>query len=140
MRRRVPAPISAGGFSLLEMLVVLAIAGVIIAVTAPPLSNYLAAASFASEANDLGRRVAELRASALLQQRRIEFPAIDETGRADYGALASPPPDGWRIEGGPIIFLPSGACSGGLLTVIEPGGRAASFRFEAPRCRYERVS
>lgn len=124
------------GMSLLEMLAVLAIGGVLIAVTAPVLDRYLAALEFRSQTREIGRDIARMRVTALIERRLIYFPQTDAYGQPSYEGLSAPLPDDWEIEGDPVVFLKTGACLGGVLTLTAPNGRSARFDFEAPLCRF----
>ncbi len=124
------------GMSLLEMLAVLAIGGLLIAVTAPVLDRYLAALEFRSQTREIGRDIARMRVTALLERRLIYFPQTDAYGQPSYEGLSAPLPDDWEIEGDPVIFLKTGACLGSVLTLTAPNGRSARLDFEPPLCRY----
>ena len=122
--------------SLLEILVVLAIAGVLIAVTAPSLDRYFDALSFQSKTSEIGRDIARMRITALVEGRVLAFPQRDDRGALSFEGLTEPLPEGWTIGGGPIVFLDTGACTGGALTLEAPGGRSRTLSFEPPLCRY----
>ncbi len=125
------------GVTLLEILVVLAIMGALVAITAPALDRYIDAATFKSRTELVGRDIARLRISALVERRTILFPQADQRGNQTYIGLSEPLPDGWSIEGQPVVFLESGACVGGELTLTAPDGRAVKLAFDAPHCRFD---
>ncbi|MEM8770375.1 MAG: type II secretion system protein [Pseudomonadota bacterium] len=125
------------GMSLLEILVTLAIAGILIAVTAPALTQYLNSLEFSGKADAIGRDIARMRMKAMLEGRVIYFPQINERDEPVYGELSESLPEGWSISGEPILFLKSGACTGGVLELETPNGRSSRFVFEAPLCRFQ---
>lgn len=125
-------PHRARGFTLLEMLAALAILGMVVAVAAPSLVRTLEAASFASEAELIARDIEAMRTKALLERRRFVFPGEGETA---YEELSAPPPEGWAIEGGPVVFLDTGVCLGGVLAVTDGKGRRREIELAAPDCR-----
>ncbi len=125
------------GVSLIEILVVLAIIGALVAVTAPSLDRYLDALTFNTKTQSIARDIARMRITALIERRMLFFPQADDRGEAAYEGLSEPLPEGWAIEGEPVIFFDSGACAGGDLSVTAPGGRAVQIKFEAPHCRFD---
>ena len=125
------------GVTLLEILVVLAIVGALVAVTAPSVDRYLSAITFKTKIESIGRDVSRMRITALLERQALFFPQTDERGEPTYVGLSEPLPDGWTIEGQPIVFYESGACAGGVLTVTAPGDRTAQLSFQAPHCRFD---
>ena len=128
------------GITLLEILVVLAIVSALVAVSAPALDRYLNAMTFRTKIDSIGRDVSRMRITALLERRMLFFPQTDERGEPTYLGLSEPLPEGWEIEGQPIVFFDSGACAGGVLTVTAPNGRTAQLTFDPPHCRFETES
>ena len=128
------------GVTLLEILVVLAIIGALVAVSAPAFDRYLDAIAFKSRTEAIGRDISRMRVTALLERRMLFFPQTDERGEPAYEGLSEPLPDGWEIEGQPVVFFDSGACAGGVLTVTAPNGRTAQLVFNPPHCRFETES
>ena len=124
------------GVTLLEILVVLAIMGVLIAVTAPSAGRYLDALTFNTKVREIARDVSQMRITALVERRALFFPQADAQGRATYVGLSESLPEGWEISGGPIIFYESGACAGGELTIRTDKEREARLFFTAPHCRF----
>jgi hypothetical protein len=122
---------------LLEILVVLAIMGTLIAVTAPAVGQYLDALTFNNKTQEIARDIARMRITALVERRILFFPQADEQGRAAYEGLSESLPEGWAIEGEPIVFFESGACTGGELSLTAPGERSARLKFAAPHCRFD---
>lgn len=125
------------GVSLIEILVVLAIIGALVAVTAPSLDRYLDSLTFNTKTQSIARDIARLRIKALVERRTLFFPQADERGAAAYDGLSEPLPEGWAIEGDPVIFFESGACTGGALSVTAPGERSVLLNFSAPHCHFD---
>jgi|GEM_PF-1476604 len=124
------------GISLLEILVVLAIMGALIAITAPSAGRYLDALTFKTKTEEIARDIARMRIQALVERRILFFPQADERGAAAYVGLSESLPEGWTIEGEPVVFFESGACTGGELLVTTPEDRAVRLKFTAPHCRF----
>lgn len=125
------------GVSLIEILVVLAIIGALVAVTAPSLGGYLDALTFNTKTQSIARDIARMRIRALTERKTLFFPQTDERGEAVYVGLSEPLPEGWAIEGEPVVFFESGACTGGELSLTGPGFRRARLTFSAPHCRFD---
>ncbi|MEM9170551.1 MAG: type II secretion system protein [Pseudomonadota bacterium] len=137
----------AAGFSILEVLAVLAIVGMLAAIVTPSLGVGLASITFERQTDALHRSVSSLRVSATLERRSIEFDpgvADAESGVADAGLerVQDLRAKGWEISGGPVLFLPSGVCLGGEIFVVDPSGRSRTIVLEPPDClppRYARA-
>ncbi len=127
---------SARGFSIFEMLAVLAIMGIALAVVSPPLARSLGAIGFAAKADAVARDITGLRTRALLERRNLVFPA---PGEAPYADLSGDLPEGWAVEGEPIAFLENGVCLGGALTISDGAGRSRALVLQAPDCRLDPV-
>lgn len=121
----------ARGFSLLEILVAMAIMGLLLAVAAPALGRHLEALSFDREADRVLRDVRALRLRALMERREIVFDP--ETPETHLGPL----PERLRLSGDKIVFLSTGACIGGDLTVEAINGRRRDIALTPPRCARE---
>ena len=124
------------GITLIEILVTLAIVGLMLAVAVPSFGRYLEGAAFRGKTEEVGRDIARLRITALVDQQVLFFPQTDENGNTTYAGLSQPLPQGWVIEGQSIGFFDRGACSGGALSIQSPSGRTAILDFKAPFCRY----
>ena len=98
------------GFSLLELIVVLAIVAAVSAVAAPHLSGAVRAASLTAGARELAASLRAARSEAVVQRREVAFvPRRDPRLAADAPA---------------IRFFPDGSSSGGRLT-LRADGRSA---------------
>ena len=120
---------AAGGFTLLEMMVVLALMALVVGMVLPRLDVLVDGFGAASERETVIEAVASLGLVARSQGRRIDF-----TG--DLADLPGDIPPGWQVapENGAIVFHPSGACDGGTVRLL---GREREFVYQLapPRCR-----
>ena len=123
------------GFSLLEMLAVLAIIGIVVSSVGPALNNMLGAMSFSSKSDQILREISQMRVKALLEKRRFVFPQTIG-GAITYRDLATELPEGWAIEGTAIAFLETGVCLGGTLTIKDNKGRQKTAQFSKPDCKF----
>ena len=117
------------GASLVEILVALSIASMVAGIGLPSLVKAMDAAAFRAGSEAVAASVPYASSRARTQRRVIVLPR-------DAEAL----PDGFELSGGPLVFLPSGACLGGELTVRGPGGRQTTVVYEAPRCAVPRLA
>ena len=149
-----------GGFSLLEMLIALAIAAIAIAVVGPNISAGLNRAGYYAAAAQLDRELLRLRRRAFDEEIEIRLrdpaapaaPAARGIGRRDASretardasgkreraaaeTVALSLAGGWRYElSGAIIFFPNGQCRGAPVR-LTGGGRAVDLGFDVQRCR-----
>jgi general secretion pathway protein H len=131
----------AAGFTLLEMLVVLIIAGLVLALAIPAFPRLFAGLQLKAAAHDLMRDLAAARSAAITQARAVRLIVVpDQPGYTLDGrvralscdcrvALAAAAPGGTALSllpeasGAPsgIAFYPDGGASGGALTVTQDG-------------------
>ncbi len=128
------------GFTLVEALASMAILALIVTVSAPNLASGLGAIAFAAKSNAYVEEIERLRIRSFIDGRKIVFPEDDD--RADF-SVPAPIDDegmeGWTIAGDPLVFLETGVCLGGRITLAAPSGRARSWAFDAPDCRARRL-
>ncbi|MGB8842584.1 MAG: type II secretion system protein [Aliidongia sp.] len=129
------------GFSLVELLIVLAIMGLLGAFALPSLIRLGNRTSFSLNRQDLERQLDELPMTAAAQGRNL---VLSSTPQAeDFSSVpADPAPDpypvtlpaGWRITvEAPITYRYDGTCSGGALHVSAPDAEAR-YLMKPPLC------
>jgi len=120
------------GFSLIEALAAIAIMAIIVAIAVPNMARSLDSISFNAKSKRYLRTIESLRISAFFDQRHIIFPQEEE--------LTEPIPvidegmEGWTLSGEPLVFLKTGVCLGGEITLHAPSGRSATYVFAEPDC------
>lgn len=126
----------ARGFTLMELLVVLVIAGLAVSLVGPGFQRMLPGVGLEAEARSLAAMLRHARSQAILSGMPVGISKDDETGGLRLSYLAAPyiPHGGLDVslEGGPagdssdgsaqILFYPRGDSSGGSLTLkLEEG-------------------
>jgi prepilin-type N-terminal cleavage/methylation domain-containing protein len=118
------------GFTLIELSVALAIAGLLLAVAIPGLARLYARVQF-------NATVAEL-VSGIGALPRVAFALGEEGTLADLAARHLEIPRGWTLAGADQIYIrSSGICAGGQLRIVTPGGER-ELELEPPFCRMAR--
>lgn len=113
-----------GGFSLLEMVVVLAIMGLLGALTLPSLRKIAERTGFSLDRQDVERQLDQLPEVAAMRGKALvltsspnpDYPVPAGTSQQPYPIKL---PAGWQIEvEAPISYRYDGTCSGGRLRLI----------------------
>lgn len=130
------------GFSLLEILIVLAIMGVMMTLIAPRMVSSIESARFSRTVNLAAQQVSQLRAQAVLEKRPIIFaPSGGEIININALTITDLElPEGWQMSGDMIAISATGLCEGGRVSFTSQNGQSAIFKYEAPHCRAERIS
>ena len=133
------------GFTLLELLIVLALLGLATAVALPNLERLYAAATRTSERDRVLDQVAALGREAMLHGRayvvfgNARAPGADEAARyAGYETYVVDVPEGWRLEfDRPLLVRANGVCLGAALTLSHPEEAAVRVELAPPYCRVD---
>lgn len=131
----------ASGFSLLELLVVLAIMALVGSLALPNLAGLFGSASIATERARILDQFASLGAEAMLRNRNYIVVGTDPLAHADveYEDFEPYPlalPDGWDVYlAEPILVRANGVCGGGRVTLRHADAPPVEFELAPPLCR-----
>lgn len=130
------------GFSLLELLVVVALLGLLATLTLPNLQRIYASAQRSTERDLILKQLGALPRLALLQRRDY---VVHSTGATADSSSEDPPshaepypldvPEGWRLVfDKPLVVRASGVCLGAELTLSHPDAAAVRAHLQPPYC------
>lgn len=128
-----------GGFSLLEMVVALAIMGLVGALALPSLQKIIERTGFSLDLQDVERQLDQLpqvaasqgKALVLTSSARAEYSAPSNTAREPYPVKL---PAGWQITvDAPINYRYDGTCGGGRLHLTTPASQS-NYLMKPPLC------
>lgn len=118
----------APGFSLLELLIVLALTSMVVALVVPRLSQTVAAIGRSGDRAEVVRQLQELPMRARRQAAAIAAPE-----RADLSSLMELP-EGWRVVAlTPLLVRENGIC-GTADVQVQVEGLIEKWRIETPDC------
>lgn len=130
-----PGARAARGFTLLELLIVLALIGLMTALVAPRLGRTYEAIAGSGEREEVYRQLERLPRLAREAGRRIEVAEGDAAGLAGWLAL----PEGWTVTPlAPLQVQANGVCRDGRVRV-EGRGSTEVLALNAPACGIEAV-
>lgn len=127
-------PPAKSGFSLIELVIALAVVGLILTVTLPSLSGWLERFGFSNEEQRVRDSLAGLAERARRAGRTVFLRSTDKSATAADSATIELP-RGWNLTvEPPIVFRYDGVCSGGTARATFPGGEL-TYRLDPPFCR-----
>ena len=134
-----------GGVTLLELLVVLALLGLVTAIAMPNLERLYVAATQASERDYVLSQIAALGREAALRGRAFvvvgnaPLPVEDQpVPHPDYETYVVDVPEGWRLDfDRPLVVLANGVCLGGALTLSHAEATDVRVELAPPHCRID---
>lgn len=125
------------GYTLLEILMVLALLGLMSGIAMPKLTTVYAGVQWANERDDVLRQIAGLGFSAFRQGKELELSHYPEAGSK---TLPLKLPSGWELEAvPPILYKSNGVCLGGRLRLIC-GERSLMLQIRAPQGQPEIIA
>lgn len=117
------------GFSLLELLVVLALVSIMVALVAPRLTGTVQAIATSGERAEVGRQIEQLPMLARASGRPSRFEP-----EAPLAADGIRFPDGWKVSAlSPLVVAANGICQPAQVRV-EGGGTIETWSIAAPDC------
>lgn len=124
-----PSPQRQGGFTLIEILTVLVIAGLLISLAAPAMNKTLKTYERQSIRTSVSAQIIELPYRSWVEGKSARL------GGQGQDVVEVPLPKGWSLHiPTPIHYAFNGICQGGTLTLKDPEGWAESYRLDPPRC------
>lgn len=137
-RGRSPAP-AGGGFTLIELIVVLVILGLIAGLVLPNMPGLFASATRATERDRILDQIAALGAEAMRQGRDFAVLGtdvdVDPAAYTDFEPYPLVVPSGWevRVEA-PILIRANGVCLGGRVTLLHSETPPTELELVPPLC------
>lgn len=128
------------GFTLLEILLVLAIMGLLAGVALPRMQKLAESLEISNQRSDLHAAIAGLgyRAYASATPLQLESAAVAVSSSPGSAKMAVEIPSGWRLQvPAAIRYAANGVCSGGKLAIIDPTGSRETYVLKPPRCVLE---
>jgi prepilin-type N-terminal cleavage/methylation domain-containing protein len=133
-------PIELRGYTLLEILVVLAIASLLIGITLPQMAKMAERSRIETQRKSLMNAIEGLGYRAFSSGKVLRIQAIANIERGHADDLPFDTPDGWKITtSNAVAYAVNGVCSGGILNVTFPDGLSEQWRLRAPLCQVERI-
>ncbi len=134
------------GFSLLELIVVLALIGLVLVLAVPNLQRLYEGFTRQAERGRILNELAGLGRAAMLRGRAYAvYATANNTGEAGSGNRVPGyepydlnVPEGWAIDlDRPLLVRANGVCLGATIRLSYPGGPSAAVTLEAPYCRVD---
>ncbi len=131
------------GFSLLELLVVLALVSLVAALALPNLVGLYDSATRATERDSILDQFAGIGREAMLKGHGYAVystadPQPSDVPNAGVHAYPLLVPEGWQVElDRPLRVRPNGVCLGATVTLSHPDSAPVEVALEPPYCRVE---
>lgn len=126
----------AAGFTLLEILVVLAIAGLLVSVTLPQMSGMAERVRIANERQAIVAEIENLGYRAYASGKTFVIHAAGPASAPGMPAMPLDLPEGWRLRTSkPISYGVNGVCSGGSIELVGPDRHVERYQLKPPQCR-----
>jgi len=123
------------GFTLVEILVVLAIAGLLVGITLPRMTNLYASVERANQRRGILDEIEGLGYRAYMGGQPIVLTSSSQNGKEPPENYPVGLPPGWKLTlAKPLNYSHQGVCSGGDLVVTGPDLSQEVFRLRAPLC------
>lgn len=128
----------ATGFTLIEILVVLVIAGLLVGVTLPRLASVYTSVEKASQRRGILDEIEGLGYRAYIGGQPIVLASARQDGKDPPENYPVRLPPGWKLTlSKPLNYSHQGICSGGDMVVTAPDRSEEMFRLKPPLCRLE---
>jgi len=132
------------GFSLLEMLVVLAITGVVLSIVSIRLVSSIESTRFVKTAEMAVADIKLIRLQAIFNKKSVKIIGANvseaEKTSANITIHHLNLPNDWTVAGDDILISTTGFCSGGYITIKDQTGRRIKFNLMPPTCDAERMA
>ena len=134
----------AAGFTLLELIVVLALVGLVTVLTLPNLERLYEGIARKAEEGRILNQIAGLGRDAMLRGRAYAVYGTRKAGNepgaggrvSGYEPYNLAIPDGWEVSlDRPLLVRANGVCLGARVTLVHQGVSTAEVALRAPFCR-----